>query len=259
VPASHIPAIAIEPVDYLIGKDETYHRPSGEALQPNRVSLEALEEIKGQVGSRIFEAQYQQNPTPADGNLIKREWIKWYEIAPKRGEGARVVQSWDIASTTTDTAAWSVCTTWLMIKRNYYLLDVWRGRLEFPDLKRKLIALAREHVPNRILIEQPGPGLNLIQELRANPVPGVPMPIGIKPEGDKRMRMEAQSARFEAGQVHLPDEAHWLAAFLHEILAFPNSRHYDQIDSVSQFLNWAETDHMRQPTVSLVGPKILYG
>ena len=70
---------------------------------------------------------------------------------------------------------------------------------------------------------------------------GVPMPIGIKPEGDKLVRMEAQSARFEAGQVHLPKEASWLAAFLHEMLAFPMARHDDQIDSVSQFLNWAET------------------
>jgi predicted phage terminase large subunit-like protein len=51
----------------------------------------------------------------------------------------------------------------------------------------------------------------------------------------------SQSARFEAGQVHLPKEAPWLAAFLHEMLAFPMARHDDQIDSVSQFLNWAET------------------
>ena len=63
-----------------------------------------------------------------------------------------------------------------MVKRNYYLLDVWRGRLEFPHLKQKLVALAREHGPNRILIEQAGPGLHLIQDLRANPVQGVPCP-----------------------------------------------------------------------------------
>ena len=114
------------------------------------------------------------------------------------------------------------------------------GRLEFPQLKRKLIDLAIEHKPNTVLIEEAGPGLHLIQEFRANPAPGVPLPIGIKPEKDKLVRMEAQSARFEAGQVHLPEEAPWLGDFLHEILAFPNSRHDDQIDSVSQFLNWAE-------------------
>ena len=179
--------------------------------------------------------------------------------APTRGAGAQIVQSWDVASTTGETNDWSVCTTWLMVKRNYYLLDVWRGRLEFPHLKHKLIALAREHKPNRILIEQAGPGLHLIQELRANPVSGVPVPIGIKPEGDKLVRMEAQCARFEAGQVYLPKEAPWLGEFLHEILAFPNARHDDQIDSVSQFLNWAEAEHWRRPTVSLCTPRIIYG
>ena len=61
-----------------------------------------------------------------------------------RSRGAQIVQSWDVASTTAKTSDWSVCTTWLMIKRNYYLLDVWRGRLEFPHLRRKLIALAGE-------------------------------------------------------------------------------------------------------------------
>ncbi len=164
-----------------------------------------------------FSAQYLQRPVPLEGNLIKRAWIKWYETAPNRSIGGQLVQSWDVASTTADTRDWSVCTTWLTVKRSYYLLDVWRGRLEFPQLRHKLISLAREHAPNRILIEQAGPGLHLIQELRANPVSGVPVPIGIKPIGDKLVRMEAQCARFEAGQVFLPKEAPWLSEFLHEI------------------------------------------
>jgi predicted phage terminase large subunit-like protein len=98
----------------------------------------------------------------------------------------------------------------------------------------------RNTSPTPSLIEQAGPGLHLIQEFRANPIPGVPVPIGIKPEGEKLVRMEAQSARFEAGQVHFPREASWLDELLHELLAFQNARHDDQIDSISQFLNWAQ-------------------
>jgi predicted phage terminase large subunit-like protein len=146
-----------------------------------------------------------------------------------------------------------------MTKRKYYLLDVWRGRLEFPDVKRKVVALAREYAPNRILIEKAGPGLHLIQELRTNPVHGVPVPIGIIPEGDKFMRMEAQCARFESGQVFLPEGGSWLALFLNEILAFPSGSYDDQIDSVSQFLNWAESSYLRRSMISPVGSKILYG
>lgn len=144
-------------------------------------------------------------------------------------------------------------------KRDYYLLDVWRGRLEFPELRRKLIELARRHNPTALLIEKSGPGLHLVQDLRTNPEQGVRTPIGITPEGDKIVRMEAQCARFEAGQVHLPEDAPWLGDLLHELLAFPYSRHDDQVDSVSQFLNWVEGPLNRSPTVSLFGPKVFVG
>ena len=189
-----LPAIAEEDQEIPIGPGVVHHRHKGDVLHPARESLALLEEIKREMGSLIFSAQYLQRPVPLEGNLIKRDWIKWYEAAPSRGPGAQVIQSWDVASTTADTNDWSVCSTWLRIKRNYYLLDLWRGRLEFPHLKRKLIALAQEHKPRRVLIEQAGPGLHLIQELRANPVQGVAMPIGIKPKDDKLVRMEAQSA-----------------------------------------------------------------
>ncbi len=111
------------------------------------------------MGSLAFSAQYLQRPVPLEGNLIKRGWIQWYENVPNRGSGDQIVQSWDVASTTGSTNDWSVCSTWLIVKRDYYLLDVWRGRVEFPELKRKLIALAGEHKPSHILIEQSGPGL----------------------------------------------------------------------------------------------------
>jgi predicted phage terminase large subunit-like protein len=254
-----LPAIALEDTEIALGGSRTMHRRSGDILHPEREGIKALERIKAEIGSLMFSAQYQQRPVPLEGSLIRRDWIRWYETAPSRGIGVQVVQSWDVASTTAETRDWSVCTTWLMIKRSYYLLDVWRGRLEFPQLKRKLIALARDHRPIRILVEKAGPGLHLIQELRTNREPGVPLPIGITPEGDKLVRMEAQCARFEAEQVYLPKEAPWLSDFLHEILAFPNARYDDQIDSVSQFLNWAENDHRNPPTVSLCGPKWGFG
>jgi predicted phage terminase large subunit-like protein len=245
-----LPAIAQEDEEIPIGPGAVHRRKKGEALHPERESLALLEEIRRAMGSLTFSAQYLQRPVPIEGNLIKRAWIKRYESAPTREVGTQVVQSWDVASTTGESRDWSVCTTWLKVKRSYYLLDVWRGRLEFPHLRHKLIALAREHAPNRILIEQVGPGLHLIQELRANPAAGVPSPIGVKPVGDKLMRMEAQSARFEAGQVYLPKEAPWLSEFLHELLAFPNSRYDDQIDSVSQFLKRAEGNEV---TFAMVG------
>jgi predicted phage terminase large subunit-like protein len=91
-----------------------------------------------------------------------------------------------------------------------------------------------------VLIEEAGVSLPLLQDLRANPPAGMPTPIGIKPEGDKRVRMEAQSACIEAGEMFIPEEASWLPALLTELLAFPGGRHDDQVDSVSQFLGWLQ-------------------
>jgi predicted phage terminase large subunit-like protein len=84
-----------------------------------------------------------------------------------------------------------------------------------------------------------------VQDFKVNPERDVPVPIGIVPEGSKIERMEAQSARFEAGQVYLLEQAPWLAEYLHELLAFSNARYDDQVDSTSQFLNWAEISGRR--------------
>jgi predicted phage terminase large subunit-like protein len=137
-------------------------------------------------------------------------------------------------------------------KRDYYLLDVWRRRCKFPEVRKRLINLAKEFKPVSILIERAGPGQHLLQELIRNGIPGVPQPIGITPKGDKAVRMETGAARIEAGQVYLPREAPWLADFMNEILAFPRSKHDDQVDSVSQFLNWAELRETR--STAIVGP-----
>lgn len=256
-PHLYLPAIAEEDEQVAIGPSAFHQRRKGEALHPERESLEVLAGIKREMGSLAFSAQYLQRPVPTEGNLIRRQWFQWFDPPLARGLGAQIVQSWDLATSTGVTNDWSVCTTWMMHNRNYYLLDVWRRRVEFPTLRHQVAELARIHGANRILIENVGPGQHLLQELRAHPFVGVPMPIGIRPLSDKIVRMEAGSARFEAGQVHLPRDAPWLDDLLHEFLAFPNSRHDDQIDSTSQFLNWAETYH--EPLVSLFGPEVFTG
>ena len=75
---------------------------------------------------------------------------------------------------------------------------------------------------------------------------GMTRPIGVKPEGSKVDRMAAQSAKIEAGHVYLPKSAAWLGEFLMEHLSFPNCRHDDQVDSVSQFLRWLQDAYLNQ-------------
>ena len=105
--------------------------------------------------------------------------------------------------------------------------DVFRGRLQYPDLRRKVANLAAVHEANTVLIENAGSGMALLQDLWRDLPRGMSRPIGRKPEGSKVDRMVAQSAKVEAGHVHLFREAYWLDMFLHELLAFPNGRHDD--------------------------------
>ena len=168
--------------------------------------------------------------------------------APERQAGDLVTQSWDTASKAEEIHDWSACTTWLRRGADHYLLDVWRGRLDYPSLKRQVVALARRWRADVVLIEDKGSGTQLIQDLRAE---GVVRPIAILPEGDKRTRFYTQCAKIEAGHVLLPAAAPWLDAFRRELLQFPHGRHDDQVDSVSQYLAYRSALHLPRPTSSL--------
>ena len=233
-----LPAIAVEPERVAISPHKFHQRWEGEALHPEREPLEVLEKIKREIGSLMFSAQYQQRPVPAEGNIVKRDWFKRYRDIPKFADGGSITQSWDCASATGDHNDYSVCTTWAFEKHRYYLIDVWRGRKDIPGVRDMMIELARNFEADEVLIEDAGPGQHLIPELNNGPYDfGTPI-IGIKPVGSKTDRMAGVSPCIESGQVFLPEEEPWLDTFLNELLAFPNAKHDDQVDSTSQFLNW---------------------
>jgi len=236
----NLSAVAIEDADIPIGLGRVHHRRTGDILHPAREDRATLDALKAEMGSLVFSAQYQQSPIPIEGNLVKRVDIErsMYEGEPHPEGLKEIVQSWDIATATGANNDYAVCTTWLTSRSDVYLLDVWLGRASFPNLRRKVIALAQHHKADTVLIEDAGPGLQLLQDLRAATPAGMTRPIGCKPEGSKADRMAIQSSRIEAGMVHLPKSATWLDDYLAELLGFPATRHDDQVDSTSQFLNW---------------------
>ncbi len=128
-----------------------------------------------------------------------------------------------------------VCTTWLYRPNEFYLLDVFRARLDFPTLERTILAQAERFQANLVLIESVGAGEALVQRLRETRRINV---VPHRPQTDKVSRMKGESARIEAGQVLLPKEAPWLADFQHEMVHFPKGKYDDQVDSLSQFLYW---------------------
>jgi predicted phage terminase large subunit-like protein len=227
-----LPAIAEGSERIPIGVGRFHERLPGKVLWPKREPRHSLDMLRLQFGSDIFSAQYQQAPLPPGGAMIKRHWIGRYRTPPPRTPRLHVVQSWDTASKGGAENDWSVCTTWLIQEGQFYLIDLDRGRYDYPELKQRALYLADRHKPTKILIEDAGTGTALVQELRRMGRSAIP----VRPDRDKITRMSIQSSKFEAGLVHLPERAPWLTEFETELFAFPNSRHDDQVDSVSQAL-----------------------
>ena len=252
-----LPAIATEDMVVPLTRGRGHLRRIGEAMHPAREPLEELLRIKQSIGSVIFSAQYQQQPVPAEGNMIRSEWLKSYAEPLDRGAGGMVVQSWDTASKDGLLNDWSVCITALVRRREVFVLDVWRRKVEFPALKKAVISLAREYGARSLLVEDQASGQQLIQTLRNEQPNGVPRPIARKPEADKRTRLAGVSAMIESGQLRLPPDAPWLADFQSELLAFPSCRHDDQVDALSQLLIWVDRQQ-RLDGPPPVGPIIFY-
>ena len=184
--------------------------------------------------SQIF-----QPTVAAGGNLIKWDWFQFYDEPPAWKPGDRIIVSWDTALSERDLASYSVCVVLQVRGETIFVLDVVRERLEYPQLQRKVIELHDRWrtVGNNysLLIENKGSGMSMIQDLRHKNIHAIP----IVPEGDKIMRMNAQTARIEARSVSLPRRAGWLDEFRREMLAFPAGRYSDQVDALSQALNHA--------------------
>ena len=165
--------------------------------------------------------------------MVKRHWIVRYSELPPVSDHLMTLQSWDTASKGGPDNDWSVCTTWIETRKKlWYLIDVWRQRVDYPALKASVQTLAKKWNARRVLVEDAGAGTSLVQELRGW-VPGI---VAVKTEGDKASRMAVASAKFEAGQVLLPERAPWLPDLEAELFVFPGSRHDDQCDSISQAL-----------------------
>lgn len=231
----NLPAIAETETSIATGWGKSYTRKIGEPLHQG-LTPEVLERTRIELGSFLFSAQYQQQPVPLDGEMIKWGWFRTYDEAPSKQEGDRIVQSWDTALTPGASSDYSACTTWLTRGNHYYLLDVTRVKLDFPSLRSRIISHYRDRGANTLLIENAGSGIGLIQELRRTS--HAPQPTSIGVHKDKKSRLAAVSSMIEQGQVFLPAKAAWLEDFKSELLQFPNGRHDDQVDSMSQFLNW---------------------
>ena len=185
---------------------------------------------------------YQQQPTNDEGAILKREWWKvWPHDEPPVVN--YIIQSMDTAYSKKETADFSVITTWGVFYLNedsgasIILLDVKRGRWDFPELKRIAKEQYDQWQPDNVLIEAKATGTPLQQELRRMSIP-VTMysPGGRRTGTDKVARANAVAPVFEAGMVWAPD-TEWAELLVEECAAFPNGDNDDMVDSTTMAMD----------------------
>ena len=215
--------------------------PSGKPLWPEFWKKDELEAIKAEIPVGKWEAQYQQNPTSEEGAIIKRDmWRIWEGDQAPRCD--YIIQSWDTAFEKNNRADYSACTTWGVFYKtndegldyaNLILLDAFKERMEFPELKKMAYEMYREWSPDTLIVEKKAAGAPLIYEMRKM---GIPMSEYTPSKGsDKIARVNAISDLFASGLVWCPDKR-WAEEVIEELASFPNGDHDDLVDSTSQAL-----------------------
>lgn len=242
-----LPAFAIRDEIIPLTRGRVHARRIGDVLNPGREPREVLDRMRADMGNRAFEAQYQQNPTPAEGDHLQWDRVQFYDAAPERTRLNKVVHSWDVASSTEPNADFSVGTVWGHDGKAWLLLDVIRVKLAYADLLTRVRLERKRWRADQIIVERSsvGPVLldDLARDMRCVSEPEHHAPWCARLGADARLpkaeRFFGSIERLYSGAAMLPRQAPWLDDLRRELMTFPAGKHDDQVDSVSQFLNWA--------------------
>jgi len=212
-------------------------RQIGESLCPERYPVDILNQIRTEeTGSYSWNSLYQQNPIPVEGGLFKRAWWKFYKEAPTFH---RIIQSWDCAQKVGITNDYTVCQTWGEAGNGFYLIDLWRQKVEAPQLEQAAQSQFFKFNPNIVLIEDKSSGSSLIQMLRQKT--RLPV-IAYDPKArDKEVRASATTPTVESGKCFLPSDGIFVEDFITELERFPYGDHDDQVDSFTQMIDFMRT------------------
>ena len=212
--------------------------PSNNPVWPNYWKLEELEAVKASLSEAKWQAQWQQNPTSEEGSIIKREW--WQEWKEKEiPDLIHIIQSYDTAFSKKETADFSAITTWGVFYPpnkgpHLILIDVRKGRWDFPELKKIALEEYKYWEPETVIIEAKATGTPLTHELRQI---GVPV-VNFTPSkgNDKHVRVNSVAPLFEAGKIYYPADKRWAEEVIEECAAFPYGEYDDLVDSTTQAL-----------------------
>jgi predicted phage terminase large subunit-like protein len=213
-------------------------RKPGDLLHPERFGPKEIANLKSELGTAAYTAQYDQRPVPPAGHLFKLEWFRRYEqVEFKLGFFELIVQSWDTALSCSETANYSACTTWGIRGKEMYLLNAFRDRLSYTDLKRKVLERKKFFHADLVIVEKAAAGLMLCEDFAKEDNSGWLKAFGPSNRDSKTARAEHQTAKIERGEVLLPAYTlKWKEPFETELAAFPHGKNDDWVDTMTQFL-----------------------
>lgn len=207
-------------------------RAPGEGLWPEHYGSDFYARVRAESSAYKWAALYQQDPTEEGGNIVKNDWLQWFKHLQHPVMDV-MVQSWDTAFKEGTQNDYSVCGTWGATCNGCYLIDLWRGRVSFPDLERKAIELYNRWHPEAVLVEDKASGQSLLQTLQRDTM--IPL-LAISVDRDKVSRLNAVSPMFESKRVFIPEDAPFTPEYVGELCSFPNAPNDDQVDMTSQAL-----------------------
>lgn len=248
----NLPAIAPAEHTYALGYGRTKTTAPGELLCPARESQDQLDDLRINMGAANFAAQYLQDPASGHSDAFKWSSIRFHDgaLEPKDADEDQsydlIVQSWDTAAKINPNNDYSACSTWGYRGGAWRLLDMLRGRWEYPDLYERAHAHRKHWRARVLLIEETSNGLALSQHLRQDMAratkPRCAPPwrvIAYTPRVGKAVRLATQTIRLEQGAFLFPRAAPFLEDLKREMLTFGHAKHDDQVDSITQFIAWA--------------------
>lgn len=214
--------------------------------------MEELTALREELPNSKWQAQYQQNPIGDESAIVKREWWKiWEGDAPPKCD--YILQSWDTAFEKNNRADYSAGTTWGVFNNpednempNIILLDTYKKRVEWVELKRDVLEQYKLWEPDGLIIEKKATGAPLIYELRSM---GIPVQEYTPSKGqDKIARLNSVSDIIASGKVWIP-QTRWAEELIDEVAAFPSGEHDDLVDATTlALMRFRQGGFLRLPT-----------
>jgi len=230
-----LPIIEEDDKTYKVGKYQ-YSRQKGELLNEKLMNLEAINDMQCELGDIVFTTQFMQKPVSSSGNIIKPDKLVYYDHLPIKFDV--IIQSWDPAAVVSSKADYSACVTLGVFNQMIYVIDIFRERLSYSQLKAMVVEKYKDYKPLIVLIENKMSGHALISELLQEYL----MPVsGVDPKIDKVTRFLSISGMFDSKKVVLPKSHPLIVDFINELTSFPESEHDDMVDSLSQGISYLKS------------------